>query len=73
LIGVSVGALGTVLAQQHLRYVLAYLDVPPMGQPEAFVRAKQLFDAAGLVVAGDRAFLQAWIDRYVACVRRHGS
>ena len=32
-IGVSVGAIGTALAQQHLRNILAYLDVPTLGQP----------------------------------------
>jgi len=38
-IGVSVGALGTALAQLQLRFVLAYLDVPTLGQPEAFIQA----------------------------------
>ncbi|MBN9339015.1 MAG: NAD(P)H-dependent oxidoreductase, partial [Comamonadaceae bacterium] len=36
-IGTSIGAIGTALAQQHLRNVLAYLDMPTLGQPEAFV------------------------------------
>ena len=39
-IGASVGAIGTALAQQHLRNILAYLDVPTLGQPEAFIHAK---------------------------------
>ena len=39
-IGASVGAIGTAMAQQHLRNVLAYLDVPTLGQPEAFIQAK---------------------------------
>jgi hypothetical protein len=34
IIGVSVGAIGTALAQQHLRNILAYLDMPTLGQPE---------------------------------------
>lgn len=39
--GVSVGAIGTALAQQHLRNILAYLDMPTMGQPEhLFMRRK---------------------------------
>src|SRR5215210_6528305 len=37
-IGVSVGAIGTSMAQQHLRNVLAYLDVPTLGQPEVFLQ-----------------------------------
>ncbi len=49
-IGVSVGAIGTALAQQHLRNVLAYLDVPTLGQPEAFIQNKEgLFDDKGHV------------------------
>src|SRR5690606_24053905 len=48
ILGVSVGAIGTAVAQQHLRGVLAYLDVPTLGQPEAFIQAKEgLFDDAG--------------------------
>ncbi len=46
-LGVSIGAVGTALAQQHLRNMLAYLDVPTLGQPEAFIQAKDgLFDAS---------------------------
>lgn len=48
MLGVSVGAAGTAMAQQHLRNVLAYLDVPTLGQPEAFIQAKDgVFDEAG--------------------------
>ena len=42
-IGVSIGVIGTACAQQHLRNVLAYLDVPTLGQPEAFIRANETF------------------------------
>lgn len=71
-LGVSVGAIGTALAQQHLRNILAYLDVPTLGQPEAFIQAKEgLFDADGNIGAGSQAFLQQWMDRYVAWVKQH--
>ena len=74
-IGVSVGAIGTALAQQHLRNVLAYLDVPTLGQPEAFIQAKEgLFDDKGHI--GARAaskFLQGWMDKYVAWVKTHNA
>jgi chromate reductase len=71
-IGVSVGAIGTALSQQHLRNVLAYLDMPTLGQPEAFIHAKEgLFDADGNVGEGSRKFLQGWVDKYVAWVRQH--
>ena len=71
-IGVSVGAIGTALAQQHLRNILAYLDVPALGQPEAFIQAKDgLFEADGSIGAASRQFLQGWMDRYVAWVKVH--
>ena len=71
-LGVSVGATGTSLAQQHLRNVLAYLDMPTLGQPEAFIQAKDgLFDAAGNIGPDSKKFLQSWIDQYVAWVKKH--
>ena len=71
-LGVTPGTVGTALAQQHLRNVLAYLDVPTMGQPEAFIQFKDgLFDAAGDIGDGSRKFLQGWMDGYVAWVKKH--
>jgi chromate reductase len=71
-LGVSSGAPGTAMAQQHLRLVLAYLDVPTLGQPEVFIQAKDgLFDAVGNIGTDSRQFLQGWIDRYVAWVTKH--
>lgn len=71
-IGVSVGAIGTALAQQHLRNILAYLDVPTLGQPEAFIQSKEgLFDKDGGIGADSREFLQKWVSIYEAWVRRH--
>jgi len=71
-IGVSVGAIGTAVAQQHLRNILAYLDVPTLGQPEAFIQAKDdLFDQAGEIGEGSKKFLQAWMDQYVAWVKKY--
>lgn len=71
-IGVSIGAIGTALAQQHLRNVLSYLDMPTLAQPEAFIHAKEgLFDADGSVGAGSRDFLQGWMNQYADWVRKH--
>jgi len=73
-IGISPGAIGTALAQQHLRNMLAYLDVPTLGQPEAFIQMKDgLFEADGTIGAASRKFLQGWMDRYVAWVKKHAS
>ena len=72
-LGISVGAIGTALAQQHLRNVLAYLDVPTLGQPEVFIQFKDgLLDVDGKVGNPEtREFLQGYADRYVAWVRKH--
>ncbi|RDS80826.1 NADPH-dependent oxidoreductase [Dyella monticola] len=71
--GISVGATGTALAQQHLRNILAYLDVPLMGQPEVFVKYSDgLIDQDGNIgVESTKKFLQEFVDRYVDWVRRH--
>jgi len=72
-IGGSIGAGGTAMSQQHLRNILAYLDVPTMGQPEAFIHAKEgFFDESGNVASeGSRKFLQEWVDRYAQWVKLH--
>jgi len=71
-IGISVGAIGTAVAQQHLRTILAYLDMPTLGQPEAFIQNKEgLFDDKGHIgIDASRQFLQGWMDKYIAWVRR---
>ncbi|MEA3087427.1 MAG: hypothetical protein QOC89_5124 [Paraburkholderia sp.] len=70
-IGTSVGATGTALAQQHLRNVLAYLDVPTLGQPEVFIKHDPavINEKGEIVNDGTRKFLQSFVDRYVAWVK----
>ena len=62
-IGTSPGTIGTANAQQHLRNVLAYLDVPTLGQPEAFIQFKDgLIDEQGRIAdASTQAFVQRWL------------
>lgn len=72
MLGASIGAIGTAMAQQHLRNVLAYLDVPTLGQPEAFIQVREgLFDEDGNIGAASKDFLQNWMDQYVAWVKKH--
>jgi chromate reductase len=72
ILGASIGVIGTSLAQQHLRNVLAYLDVPTLGQPEAFIQVKEgLFDELGNIGPSSAPFLQNWMDKYAAWVRHH--
>ena len=72
ILGVALGAAGTALAQQHLRNILACLDVPTLGQPEAFIQTKEeLFSEDGSTGSGSKQFLQNWIDRYVVWIKLH--
>lgn len=73
-IGISVGTIGTALSQQHLRNTLAYLDMPTMGQPEAFLQFRDgMFEADGSIGSASKSFLQAWMNRYVAWVKQHAA
>ena len=73
-LGTSVGAHGTAMAQQHLRNILAYLDMPTLGQPEAFIQVRDgLFDQTGDIAEGSRKLLQNWMDQYVAWVKKHAA
>ena len=73
-IGASIGVIGTALAQQHLRNILAYLDMPVLGQPEAFLHFKEgLIDEQGTISnEGTKDFLQGFVDRFIAWVGTHG-
>ena len=73
-VGASVGAVGTAVAQAHLRAVLGYLDVPTLGQPEVYVQfTKDLIDDDGNVSNDEtRKFLQSFVDRYAAWIAKLG-
>lgn len=71
-IGVSPGALGTALAQQHLRNVLAYLDMPTLNQPEAYVQHREgMFAEDDSLTDRSRDFARKWLDAYLAFAARH--
>ena len=74
-IGTSIGSAGTAMAQQHLRNVLAYLDVPLLGQPEVFIHFKDGLIAPDGTIGdpGTTAFLRGFVDRYTAWVKRFKS
>lgn len=59
--GVSIGRIGTALAQQQLKDVMLYLDADVMGQPEVFLGpASEIFDEAGVLTnEKTRVFLGA--------------
>jgi chromate reductase, NAD(P)H dehydrogenase (quinone) len=71
IIGASIGAVGTAVAQQHLRGVLGYLDMPTLGQPEVYLKVDDQFFTADndIANADSRKFLQSWVNAYVAWVK----
>jgi chromate reductase len=74
-VGASIGAISSAVAQQHLRNSLAYLDMPTLGQPEVFIQVKEgFFGANGEIASADtKKFLQGWMNAYVAWVKRFAS
>ncbi|MBI4066057.1 NAD(P)H-dependent oxidoreductase [Candidatus Kaiserbacteria bacterium] len=49
--GVSVGKVGTAVAQSHLRQIMLYLDADVIGQPELYLGpAQEMFDAEGKII-----------------------
>ena len=71
-LGTSPGATGTALSQQHLRNVLAYLDVVLLGQPEMFIKhdTSRINEKGEIVNENTRKFLQSFVDTYVAWIKR---
>ena len=69
--GASVGAIGTAIAQAHLRTILAAQGVLVAGG-EAYITFKpDLIDADGNVTDEDtKAFLQTFVDQFAALVAR---
>jgi chromate reductase len=71
-VGISIGPSGTAMAQQHLRNVLAYLDVATMGQPEVFLQNKEgFFDGDGNLGPESKGLLQGWMDRFTTWIKHH--
>jgi chromate reductase len=69
--GTSPGAIGTAVAQAHLRSITAgFLNMPTMGQPEMYFQWKDgLIDADGTVTNDDtKKFLQGFVDKFAAHV-----
>lgn len=63
IIGISPSPVGTALAQQHLRSVLATLNMPTLCQPEMFLQMKDgFFDESGDLSAASKKFVERWLD-----------
>ncbi|ARJ68527.1 NADPH-dependent FMN reductase [Paracoccus contaminans] len=71
-IGASVGAIGTAMAQSHLRSNMLGLGLVPMGRPEAFIHWKPDHYAEDGSISDEatKAFLQSFVDSLAAHVER---
>lgn len=69
--GASPGALGTALAQEHLRNILSHLGVPTLCLPELYVHVTEdLFDAQGKVAhEKTAAHLAKWMTEFANWIR----
>lgn len=74
IVGASPSAAGSAMAQQHLRNILAAEGVNVLTTPEVFLQMKDglIDDQYQITDEGTRKFLQGWMDRYEAWVRKVG-
>ncbi len=72
IVGATGGAIGTAVAQSHLRSIMGVLDVALMGQPEIYFTMKPGLIDDDYLVTDDktRDFLTGWVNKYVKWVGR---
>lgn len=72
IIGASIGAIGTAVAQQGLRAVMAFCNARQMTAPEAYIHFTEgMVDEQGTVVNDDtRGFLQNFMHEFDEHTRR---
>ncbi|MEO7114613.1 MAG: NAD(P)H-dependent oxidoreductase [Caldimonas sp.] len=73
-ISLSPGAIGGFGANHHLRQSLVFLNMPTMGQPEAYVGgAGDMFDEADAIKKPETAkFMGTFLDKFEAWIERTG-
>ena len=71
-IGASTGALGTAIAQQHLRSLLGFCNSPQMNAPEAYIQFKpgMITDEGEVTVEDTREFLRGYMREFHGFVTR---
>jgi len=72
--GTSPGAIGSAIAQHHLRTTMVTVGTAVMGQPELYYAFKpEHFDADGAVTDDStRDFLQAWVNAFADWIAKTG-
>jgi chromate reductase len=72
--GVTPGAIGTAVAQSHLRSIAAVLDLIVLAQPELYIQLRQdhIREDGEFADEGMRKLLQGWVDRFAAWIDQVG-
>ena len=68
--GVSGGPIGASMAQQHLRNVLAFLNMPTLPGHEMFIHWKEGLVVDGAIGAASKDFVQGFVNDFAAWVRK---
>lgn len=71
-IGASPGAIGTAIAQQHLRSLLGYCNSPQMNSPEAYIQFKPglITEEGDVTNASTEEFLRNYMKEFHALIER---
>jgi chromate reductase len=71
-IGASPGAIGTAVAQQHLRSLLSYCNSPQMNAPEAYIQFTPglITDEGEVTVASTEQFLRNYMAEFHTFIGR---
>src|SRR6478609_8873086 len=71
-IGTSPGALGTAVAQQHLRSLLGYCNSPQMNAPEAYIQFTPglIAEDGHVTTPSTEQFLQMYMNEFLAFIQR---
>jgi chromate reductase, NAD(P)H dehydrogenase (quinone) len=71
-IGTSPGAIGTAIAQQHLRSVLGFCNSPQMNAPEAYIQFKPglINEQGDVTVESTETFLRKYMEDLYAFIER---
>jgi len=70
--GVTPGAIGTAVAQSHLRSIAPVLDIALISQPELYIGLKpgQISDGGEIVDQALKGLLTTFVDRFSAWIAR---
>jgi chromate reductase len=68
--GVSIGAVGAAMAQQHLRNVLAFLNMPTLPGNEMFIQWKEGLVEGGAIGAASKDFARGFVNAFTDWVRK---